>query len=276
MLIFDDNNAQYLIVNGELVSKDTLDSEGGAIALPFEGTVVYEVMRFINGRGIFIEDHFERLQGSVSRIGLKSPIDFNQLCEYALVLMSANEDENCNIKLMTAGENYVIYMSRKFYPGAEYYENGIQTACIHIERDSPNAKIRREDYLSRINEFKKENGIFEALLINKDGYITEGSRSNFFAIRKDSPGIVYTAPTDMVLEGVMRRHVIKICSDAGIKVIYEPVRYSYLDSLDAAFITGTSINVLPIAKIDEIKYNSSGNSTVAELMRAFNELIYKP
>lgn len=59
MLSFNDNNAQYLIVNSELTGSDTLKkNESGAIVLPFEGPVIYEVIRFINGKGLFLEDHF--------------------------------------------------------------------------------------------------------------------------------------------------------------------------------------------------------------------------
>lgn len=54
MLSFNDNNAHYLIVNSELTGSDTLKkNESGAIVLPFDGPVIYEVIRFINGKGLF-------------------------------------------------------------------------------------------------------------------------------------------------------------------------------------------------------------------------------
>ena len=58
-----------------------------------------------------------------------------------------------------------------------------------------------------------------------------------------------------------------------IAVRFEPVKYSALDQMEALFITGTSINVLPIAKVDEIQYNSPENNTVLRVMRAFQNYI---
>ncbi len=273
MLSFNDNDAQYIIVNGELESRDALESDGGTVTLPFEGSVVYEVIRFMGGKGLFVEDHFERLKKSFVLQDTECGIDINHFNEYASVLLSANEQTDCNLKIMTTGSDFVIYLSKKFYPGEEYYKNGVDTACIQIERPSPNAKIRRTEYIERIDEFKRTNGVFEAILMNRDGFITEGSRSNFFAVMKDRKDTVRTAPSDMVLEGVMRKYVIDICPAAGINISFEPLKYSELANAEALFLTGTSINVLPIAVLDDMKYGSSENITVRKIMNAFNDHI---
>jgi len=204
MLSFNDNNAHYLIVNSELTGSDTLKkNESGAIVLPFDGPVIYEVIRFINGKGLFLEDHFRRLENSFQIEGIENPVDLAAFKEYASVLLSVNEERDCNVKIMSTGKDFVVYLSKKFYPGPAYYEKGIRTACIQIERPSPNAKIRRSDYIERIETFKQANEIFEALLMNAEGYLTEGSKSNLFFVRRGEPGTVYTAPREMVLEGIM-------------------------------------------------------------------------
>ena len=170
MLSFTDNNAQYLIVNSELVKNDTLAGGGtGTIELPFKGPVIYEVIRYINGKGLFLEDHFNRLESSFKIQGIENAVDLQAFREYASVLLSVNEEKDCNVKIMSTGKDFVVYLSKKFYPGAEYYQNGIRTACIQIERPSPNAKIRRSDYIERIESFKQANEIFEALLMNAEG-----------------------------------------------------------------------------------------------------------
>ena len=274
MLSFNDNNAQYLIVNSELTGSDTLKkNESGAIVLPFEGPVIYEVIRFINGKGLFLEDHFRRLENSFQIEGIENPVDLAAFKEYASVLLSVNEERDCNVKIMSTGKDFVVYLSKKFYPGPAYYEKGIRTACIQIERPSPNAKIRRSDYIERIETFKQANEIFEALLMNAEGYLTEGSKSNLFFVRRGEPDAVYTAPREMVLEGIMRQYVLDLCGLENISVKFEPIRYSALGDVEALFITGTSINVLPIAKVDEIQYNSPENSTVLRIMHAFQNYI---
>ena len=71
----------------------------------------------------------------------------------------------------------------------------------------------------------------------------------------------------------MRKYVIDLCAEENISVKFEPVKYSALDQIEALFITGTSINVLPIAKVDEIQYNSPENNTVIRVMHAFQNYI---
>ena len=274
MLSFNDNNAPYLIVNSELTKSDTLKhAEDGSIELPFEGAVVYEVIRYIHGKGLFLKDHFQRLKSSFALQGLENPVDLQAFDEYASILLSVNEEQNCNVKIMSTNSDFVVYLSKKFYPGPEYYQNGIRTACIQIERPSPNAKIRRGGYIERIEAFKAENEIFEALLMNSEGYLTEGSKSNLFFVRKNEPNTIYTAPSEMILEGIMRKYVLDICAQQNMTVKFEAIKYSELNDIEALFITGTSINVLPIAKVDEIQYNSSENSSVLRIMEAFQNYI---
>ena len=274
MLSFNDNDAPFLIVNSELVQSETLiKNESNLIELPFEGPVIYEVIRFINGKGLFAEDHFERLNRSFESQNLESIVDLQTFLEFTSILLSVNENKNCNVKIMSTGKDFVIYLSKKFYPGPEYYENGIDTACIRVERPNPNAKIRRSEYIDRIECFKQTNSIFEAILMNGEGYLTEGSKSNLFFVKKNEPDVLYTAPSEMILEGIMRKYVLKISADAGIKVKFEAIRYSELEQIEALFVSGTSINVLPIAKVDEIKYNSSKNGTVVRIMNAFENYI---
>lgn len=274
MLSFNDNNAPYLIINSELVNSETLSKGAdGSIELPFEGAVIYEVIRYLNGKGLFVEDHFQRLQNSFDIQGVENSVDLPAFHEYASILLSVNEEKDCNVKIMSTGKDFVVYLSKKFYPGAEYYRDGISTACIQIERPSPNAKIRRGEYVERIEAFKRTNEIFEAILMNSEGYLTEGSRSNLFFVMKNEPGVLYTAPSEMILEGIMRKYVLDICAKENVAVKFEPVKYSSMENVEALFITGTSINVLPIAKVDEIRYNSPENDTVLRIMNGFNQYV---
>ena len=109
MLSFNDNNAHYLIVNSELTGSDTLKkNESGAIVLPFDGPVIYEVIRFINGKGLFLEDHFRRLENSFQIEGIENPVDLAAFKEYASVLLSVNEERDCNVKIMSTGKDFFL------------------------------------------------------------------------------------------------------------------------------------------------------------------------
>ena len=104
----------------------------------------------------------------------------------------------------------------------------------------------------RTNKAIKSGELYEVFLVNRDGIITEGSRSNVFFIKN---GEVYTSPTDTVLPGVTRTVIIKILEDAGIPLHYSAIKQEELSGFDAAFISGTSPKVLPVASIGDIVYD---------------------
>ena len=114
----------------------------------------------------------------------------------------------------------------------------------------------------------RSGDLYEVLLVNSDGRITEGSRSNVFFIRN---GEVYTAPADKVLLGVTRTMIIRIMEKAGIPLHYYSVKNDELKSFDAAFISGTSPKVLPIASIDGIPFDVN-DPLLRYVMEQYNNL----
>ncbi len=283
MLHLKDNAARYIIVNGDLI--DTSSDEKAVVSLPYEGTVIYEVIRYIGGKGLFAEDHYKRLTDSADMEHFGKILSLSAYEEYAQVLLSVNAKTDCNIKLLCirgGGErdtdsaaDFVMYLSRTFYPEKSVYQKGVDTALLHLERPDPNAKVSREAYMNTVAAFRTERNVFEAILVNSAGFLTEGSRSNFFYLRKDEPGVLFTAPSELILEGVMRKYTIRLCELAGIPVRYDMIRQDGLEHVAGAFLTGTSIKVLPIATIDHFVYNSSGNPTIIRLMREFDAFINK-
>jgi len=100
---------------------------------------------------------------------------------------------------------------------------------------------------------------FEAILVNEDGTVSEGSRSNIFFVKGNK---LVTSPDSAVLLGVTRNKVAEVCESNGIEVEKRIIKIDELESFDGAFITGTSNDVLPIKSIDKIVYNSADNDTV--------------
>ena len=99
-----------------------------------------------------------------------------------------------------------------------------------------------------VNEELKRREAYEALLVDHEGYITEGSRSNIFFIRGD--GVIQTAPDSMVLSGITRRYVTEIIRREGISLRYEAVRVSEIGGYRSAFLTGTSPMVLAVRSVE--------------------------
>lgn len=277
-----DNFAKYIVVNGSMY-----DTGNAALPLP-DGigsgsggeqgdSVIYEVIRFIDGKPLYLDDHYDRLVQSAAMTGQTGLISRQALIEYSQMLLKINGLENCNVKVMSfsgkdAAEpaDFVLYNSKFFYPPDSAYLEGVTADCLEIERVMPNAKVRREEYLAAVDRFKNIAGkpLFEVLLLNRSGALTEGSKSNLFFVKN---GTVVTAPDSAVLKGVMRKHVLLLCDALGVPVEYRAAGKEELPEMEAAFLTGTSIGVLPIGSIGAFSYPSSENAVVRKLMHALSE-----
>ena len=232
---------------------------------------IYEVIRVIDGVPLFLEDHLNRMRESAHIVNYQIERTDKKIEEDIKRLILENKVENLNVKLLCTdiegmGQIFLAYFIESFYPPEEYYRDGIHTILFHYERENPNAKVLVTSFKEEVARQLKEKEAFEALLVNKDGYIPEGSRSNMFFVKGER---IYTAPKGDVLLGITRKHIFEVCETLNIKVIEENIHVGDLDRLDGAFMSGTSVNVLPIATIDHIKLNSVHNNIIREVNNAY-------
>lgn len=280
----NDNSAKYIVINGSMYEAGpsiTSLSESHNFCEAEDSSVIYEVIRFINGKPVYFDDHYERLLRSAEMLGHTEIIKKQALLEYSGMLLKINGLENCNIKVLCLLQKngkedapFVIYSSKAFYPPESAYSEGVSVDCFSIERNMPNAKVRREEYLAAIDRFKNTAGrpLFEVLLINQKDEFTEGSKSNLFFVKNRT---VITSPDDVVLKGVMRKHVIELCDILDIPVVYRNVPKAEAAEMDAAFLTGTSIKALPVGNIGTVSLPSAENSIVKKIMVALSEDMIK-
>jgi len=106
-------------------------------------------------------------------------------------------------------------------------------------------------YKQRVADFISANGIYEALLTH-EGVITEGSRSNIFFVRG---GQVYSPRDKDILSGITRRNLVAFLDEKKIPLIREDIPIGSLNRFEGAFLSGTSIHVLPVRAIDAVVYN---------------------
>lgn len=228
-------------------------------------TTIYEVVRVINNRILFLKDHMKRLRYSLEHT--KKPSDIVMDIEealYKLVELHPNLDKNIKIDIC---ENYYrVYFMESFYPDKTFYDTGVDVIHKKIVRKDPSVKQLNMDYKRHIEEIKG-NKYFEVLLMNEEGYVIEGSRSNLLFIIDNK---VFSAPLDDILEGITFKNVLRICEEEGIPIVYKSVHERELDKVDACFLTGTSLGVLPIASIGKKKFRSSKHSIVLKLIEAYN------
>jgi len=256
-------------VNNKIISAEEVQK-----ALFTGNTTVYEVIRIIDGRPLFIEDHLGRLEKSASLLQLHLCYSASQIYDIIIEFIKHEGISIGNIKLQFTFDNnkslFLLYQSQHSYPKVEMYAQGVITKTLHVERENPNAK-NIQSFHSVAQSFIKEHDLYEALLIDKDNNITEGSKSNIFFIKENT---IITALASDVLLGITRKYVIEAALLLGLKVEERKISMDELPEFDSAFISGTSPKILPIKTIDSKKYKTD-TVVLLNLMSKLEELIHQ-
>jgi branched-chain amino acid aminotransferase len=239
-----------------------------------KNTYVYEVFRVINGVALFLEDHFDRLMRSCLMSGVDFNLGFEEFAKSVSSLTSANSFWEGNIKTVVEerGKNatrILIFFTQHQYPTAEQFEKGVHLTLMKGIRVNPNAKVMDTALRNRANAVKQSQNVYETLLIDDDGFITEGSRSNVFFVRNDG---VITPPISDVLPGVTRKYVLIVCEKLSIPVRQEKVAVCELIDMEGVFISGTSRKVLPVNSVDSKSFNVS-HPVINKIKKGFHELV---
>lgn len=264
------NKTEKIWMDGRLVNWDdanvhilthTLHYGLGA----FEGIRCYSTPK---GPAIFrLGEHVERLFQSAGIFLLNIPFTKEQIKKAIIDTVKANKMKECYIRPLV----YIGYGAMGIYPktnpisvaiavwpwgaylGEEGLEKGIRVKVSSYIRNHVNANMTRGKicgYYVNSQIAKKEAiscGYDEALLLDTEGYVSEGSGENIFIVRN---GILKTTPLTSILEGITRNSIITIAKTAGIEVKEERFTRDEVYIADEAFFTGTAAEVTPIREID--------------------------
>lgn len=252
----------YIVTNNGII-------KGNALQISADRPV-YEVIRVIDGIALFLECHFERLVSSVQIRGLQLEMGFSEFRHHISELTKINRKLNGNVKFVLYEAENINQWSFTFiphiYPSPNDYLMGVETGLLFAERDNPNAKIIQNTISEIANQMITDKKLHEVLLVDRNGMITEGSRSNVFFVKGNR---FYTAPTTKVLVGVTRTKVMECLVELNFTIIEEAVSISEIGTFDAIFLTGTSPKVLPVHCIDNIQFQAK-NFFVEKLMARYD------
>ncbi|RJQ33819.1 hypothetical protein C4556_03845 [Candidatus Parcubacteria bacterium] len=238
------------------------------------GFGVYETVRVTNSIPNFLKDHLERLAESARIIGLEHSFSSTIIYDSAEKLIEKNEVEACNLKILLIGGQtkdsatlYILCLNPLF-PDKKLFRDGVDCITYAYERLFPHAKTLNMlgSYLG-LREARRVNA-YEALLLNRDGRITEGTRTNFFAM---SGKTLYSAPEAVILQGVTRKAVLRVALDIGFVLEEKELRPDEVQEY-GAFLTSTSSKILPIRSIDSLVLPEPSQK-LRELSRAFDEFL---
>jgi len=237
---------------------------------------IYEVFRVQNGVPLFIEDHMERLWKTAFLEKVNLPFNQIDLLADIFLLIRNNPMHEGNIKIFislpaSSPITRLVYYTPHQYPTPEEFLSGVAVGLFDAERTNPNAKVMDVSLRSASEWFKQQNAVYEVLLVDRNGNITEGSRSNVFFI---TGNLLITPPVHMVLEGVTRKQVMYLCEQNKVPVLEREVNVSDLSKMQSVFITGTSRRVLPVSRIGEL-YFTAEHPVIRNLQSMLNEHVSK-
>ncbi len=231
----------------------------------FEGIRCYKTAA---GPAIFrLDEHVDRLFASAHILQIAIPYTREQIVEAIKETVRINRLESCYIRPIV----FIGYGSMGLYVednpinvavavwdwgaylGDEGLEKGIRAKISSFTRHHVNISMTRAKvpgyYVNSILAKKevKAAGYDEAILLDPDGYIAEGSGENIFVVRK---GILKTTPLTSILAGITRETIIQVARDMGITVIEERFSRDDLYIADEAFLTGTAAELTPLREVD--------------------------
>ncbi len=232
---------------------------------------IYEVIRVHDACPVFISEHLDRLwQGATN---IKVPLLHKQrvLFDGLFELIEKEKLSIGNIRIQVdqqSGLTLIGFIPHR-YPSSDDYDNGISVALLNAERGIPNVKSWNPLIRRSADEQMRQSGSYETILVNQQGFLTEGSRSNFFGIKN---GQVITPPVKQVLPGITRQVLLRLAQENGILLTEAYIHKTEIDQFESFFITGTSPGVLSIREIDDHAFPLE-NLIVQNLSALYQEAI---
>lgn len=245
----------------------------------FEGIRAYQTAQ---GARIFkAEEHYQRLHYSAARMHIALSYSVKELAELSYLLLEKNHLSDAyirplvftgpNMSLTTPAESHLFLCAWKW--GKLLGDNLVRVKTSSFRRPHPkscfvDAKVSGH-YTNSIlaTSEAKQAGYDEALLLDVNDYVAEGSGANFF-FEKDH--ILYTPPAGNILPGITRATILDICRQSGIRVQERLFKLEDVYGADSAFFVGTAAEVTGLQSLDDIPFQRNWESSIgAALQRVY-------
>ncbi len=255
----------------------------------FEGVRAYKTPA---GTAVFrLPDHTRRLFNSAKIFQMKLPYSFDEIVQAQKDVVRANGLESCYLrpiawigseKLGVSPRGNTIHVavaawSWGAYLGEEGLAKGIRVKTSSYSRHHVNVSLVRAKasgyYINSIlaNQEVTAHGYDEALLLDTEGYVSEGAGENVFIVRN---GILYTPDLASCLDGITRDSVIAIARDLGIEVREKRITRDEMYCADEAFFSGTAAEITPIRELDDRQIGEGSRGPVTgKLQSVFFDVV---
>lgn len=248
----------------------------------FEGVRAYKAEK---GTAIFrLDDHTHRLLRSAHILGMKIPYDAETLNQAQIAAVAENNLNSAYIRPMCffgsegmglRADNLKVHVTVAAwewgaYLGEESLNNGIRVRVSSFTRHHVNITMCRAkangNYMNSMLALKEalDDGYDEALLLDVDGFVMEGSGENIFILRD---GVIYTPDLTSALDGITRNTVIILAQELGIPVVEKRITRDEVYIADEAFFTGSAAEVTPIREVDNRNIGNGTRGPVTERLQ---------
>ena len=256
----------------------------------FEGVRAYKTA---DGTAIFrLEEHTQRLLNSAKILRMTIPFSKEQIMQAQLDVVRENKLESCYLRpLSWIGSrklgispkgNHIHLMVAAWawgaYLGDEGMTKGIRVKISSYTRHHVNITMTQakavSNYTNSIlaNMEALDDGYDEAMLLDANGFVSEGSGENLFVVKD---GVVYTPDLSAgALNGITRNTVLHICKDLGLEVVQKRITRDEVYIADEAFFSGTAAEITPIRELDRLTIGCGSRGPITEkIQSAFFDIV---
>ncbi|MBB6454122.1 branched-chain amino acid aminotransferase [Salirhabdus euzebyi] len=282
--------SQWIFLSGEFVRKED------AVVSVYDhgflyGDGVFEGIRVYSGNVFKLDAHLKRLYESARSIKLEIPYSKEDMEEAIVNTVRKNQLDNAYIRVVVSRgvgnlgldpthcnnpRVIIIAEALALFP-KELYERGLRLASVSSRRNRPDVlspQIKSLNYLNNILVKLEANqaNADEALMLNDQGYVTEGSADNIFIVKNET---IYTPPVYLgALEGITRNAIIDLAKEYGYDMRQEPFTRHDVYVADEVFLTGTAAEVIAVVEVDGRKIQDGTPGKVTKhLLSAFRNIV---
>jgi branched-chain amino acid aminotransferase len=265
------------------------DENGGLVPVLDRGFLygdsVYEVTRTAGGRPVDLGRHLDRLARSAAAIGMDLPARAVLAGAVGETLAAAGTGEAYVRIIVTRGggeigldpaladrPRLVVIVRPLVLLDPAVHETGVEVALVAVRRNPRRAldpAIKSGNYLNNILGLReaRARGAHECVMLNADGWLTEGSTSNLFIVRGDA--VRTPAFEDGLLDGITRGRVLELAGAAGIPAGEAHLGRDDLLTADEAFLTSSLRGVLPVVRVDGLPLGAGRPGPVTRTLAAY-------
>lgn len=248
----------------------------------FEGVRAYQAEK---GTAIFrLHEHTDRLFDSAHILGMKIPFDKDTLNEAQLAAVRENNLDSAYIRPMCfygsegmglRADNLKVHVivaawNWGAYLGEEQLQKGIRIHVSSFTRHHVNITMCRAkangNYMNSMMALQEamSNGYDEALLLDTQGFVMEGSGENIFLVKN---GKLHTPDLTSALDGITRKTIMTLADELNIPVVERRITRDEVYIADEAFFTGTAAEVTPIREVDGRTIGNGGRGPITEKLQ---------